>query len=577
MNSIAGKSTGIALLMAAALLAALFAMGVFSATGVGAHEGDDHTTVGEEVVGVLVHDTLAGTAGLTATTIDNDADTPTATANLVEEYDADEHEYEVAVDRAADELTIVANGGGNWLAAASVSFMIDGKAVDAADVMRDGFDDAATETTNAVSTVVIDLKDGIVKTITLYASDGTAADSNGANGPGRYTITLTYAAANTSDTGSGGTVIDLDLAGDDSNVVLMDGPDDQDTPGPLQVQLNQNIVIKLPDFTVPDEIDAEDISVSTATNSYNPSDVSVSGTTLTLRMGNTGTLATTAPADVATITTIFIAKRAEIKNPPRANDAPDSYPITAEDHNGEKAVGHAVVLRKVSAKPNKGTRGTMTTIGGSGLPEGSTTVEIIRDGAPDHKISVTVDDDGTFKHEITTDAKDNDEKDVFSAGKNTINVSDARGKPANVTGSFTINPSFTIDPESPIPGQLVTITLSDIEGAVNDASFAGRGIDDAFDLDDTVDGVDAKVKTVDAPDGEYQIKMPSGVRRGSVEMRVTVDTDPGTETLKKTITIATNSLDVDPDTAVPGQQVTITGDGFTKNGRIEAEDIKVDT
>ena len=42
-----GKSTGIALLMAAALLAALFAMGVFSATGVGAHGGhaaddDDH-------------------------------------------------------------------------------------------------------------------------------------------------------------------------------------------------------------------------------------------------------------------------------------------------------------------------------------------------------------------------------------------------------------------------------------------------------------------------------------------------------------------------------------------------------
>ena len=35
MNSMIGKSTGIALLMAAALLAALFAMGVFSATGSG--------------------------------------------------------------------------------------------------------------------------------------------------------------------------------------------------------------------------------------------------------------------------------------------------------------------------------------------------------------------------------------------------------------------------------------------------------------------------------------------------------------------------------------------------------------
>ena len=38
MNSLVGKSTGIALLMAAALLAALFAMGVFSAGSVGAQD-----------------------------------------------------------------------------------------------------------------------------------------------------------------------------------------------------------------------------------------------------------------------------------------------------------------------------------------------------------------------------------------------------------------------------------------------------------------------------------------------------------------------------------------------------------
>ncbi len=41
MNSLVGKSTGIALLMAAALLAALFAMGVFSAGSVGAQEDED--------------------------------------------------------------------------------------------------------------------------------------------------------------------------------------------------------------------------------------------------------------------------------------------------------------------------------------------------------------------------------------------------------------------------------------------------------------------------------------------------------------------------------------------------------
>ena len=44
MNSMIGKSTGIALLMAAALLAALFAMGVFSASGVGAEVRDADAT-----------------------------------------------------------------------------------------------------------------------------------------------------------------------------------------------------------------------------------------------------------------------------------------------------------------------------------------------------------------------------------------------------------------------------------------------------------------------------------------------------------------------------------------------------
>jgi hypothetical protein len=217
----------------------------------------------------------------------------------------------------------------------------------------------------------------------------------------------------------------------------------------------------------------------------------------------------------------------------------------------------------------------MTTISGSGLPEGSSTIRITgseRDTR--HNISVIAAKDGTFSHEVATDMKDNDGAKVFSKGANTINVSDSRGKLVNVTGTFTINPSFTIAPESPIPGQVVTITLSDIAGDVTNASFAGQGIANAFDLDDDVEGLDAKVKKVTtAGKDTYQIKMPSGVRRGTVEMRVTVGT---AAPLKKTITIATNVLEVEPDTAVPGQQITITGDGFSANGTIAAADIKID-
>ena len=60
MNSLVGKSTGIALLMAAALLAALFTMGVFSAGSVGAQ--DEGPTATAELVDMNTPATADSTA-----------------------------------------------------------------------------------------------------------------------------------------------------------------------------------------------------------------------------------------------------------------------------------------------------------------------------------------------------------------------------------------------------------------------------------------------------------------------------------------------------------------------------------
>ena len=569
MNSIAGKSTGIALLMAAGILAALFAMGVFSATGVGADNvdatagiafsQDDGDADGEPMVDTAANGTAGAWTGDTALPLTPAFAQDTFTNSLTVDNDLTALYLAVLGDTGVerDEITVE----------------VDGVELD----IEDGYDAAALAVAVGPATYRVNLADGIVNKIEITADDADDTDDPAVT----YTITLDYEAANTSDTGSGGTAIDLNLDATAGNTVLVDGPDNGPDATAPQVQLNQNIVIKLPKFTVPSDIDPENISVATSAGSYNPSDVSVSGTTLTLRMGNTGTPTTTASSEPAAMTTLFIAKRVGILNPPQANDAPDSYPITVEStataNAGDQAVGHAIVLRKVSADPNKGTRGTTTTIKGSGLPEGSSTIRITgSDRSNPHNISVTAAKDGTFSHEIATDTKDNDGANVFSKGDNTINVSDARGKLVNATGTFTINPSFSIDPESPIPGQIVTITLSDIDGDVMDASFAGQGIQNAFDgPDDDSLPNDLKVKKV-TTDGKntYQIKMPQGVRRGTVEMRVTVGT---AAPLKKTITIATNALQVEPATAVPGQQITITGSGFTKGGSIAASDIKMDS
>ena len=204
------------------------------------------------------------------------------------------HTGALALPRNAATLVVTVTGGGSgseWTAA-TFTATVDGSSV--ANV-----EESPADANTGVFT--IPMNDAIAKTLVFTADNTPAGNTDQAS---TYTITLNYAAANTSDTGSGGTAIDLDLDGTDANVVLMDGPDDQTTAGPLQVQLNQNIVIKLPKFTVPDEIDAEDVSV----NAFNPSDVSVSCTTLTLRMGNTGTATTTAGTASVDITTIFIAK-----------------------------------------------------------------------------------------------------------------------------------------------------------------------------------------------------------------------------------------------------------------------------
>ena len=71
MNSIVGKSTGIALLMAAAMLAALFAMGVFSATGVGAHEDPTSDSTHDDAAVHLTAGTLDITGGSDPAIVDD--------------------------------------------------------------------------------------------------------------------------------------------------------------------------------------------------------------------------------------------------------------------------------------------------------------------------------------------------------------------------------------------------------------------------------------------------------------------------------------------------------------------------
>ena len=104
MNTQVGKSIGIALLLAAGLLAALFAMGVFSASGVGAHDGDVDDPVHDllDSIGIVADATETATpdgqkTGGTEITLNNmDRGEDNANASATG-FDADSHEYSINV------------------------------------------------------------------------------------------------------------------------------------------------------------------------------------------------------------------------------------------------------------------------------------------------------------------------------------------------------------------------------------------------------------------------------------------------------------------------------------------------
>ena len=99
------------------------------------------------------------------------------------------------------------------------------------------------------------------------------------------------------------------------------------------------------------------------------------------------------------------------------------------------------------------------------------------------------------------------------------------------------------------------ITLKDIEGTVTGVTFAGSSAGTPSDADDEKDST-------------WSVQVPSDVRLGTVQVKVTVDVDMVDDDTDLTgnITIGSNTLAVSPETAVQRQQITIQGSGFMGGG-----------
>ena len=699
-----GKSTGIALLMAAALLAALFAMGVFSASGVGANvksnpapkatlddivPGEDGVTLtvtfeinddidgaptgtqADDNVTITVPDQIAViAAGAAGFDTDNISVTqggnpvgkvvdPIAVAQSIVITVADAGNNNVVRDEtitvAISDLTLADDafsGDVSILQTGQAAAQIASLAIyDAANALS-GLSATLSNSVSGAEDVTLTLKfstaegegdgvtitlppeyniegeDGPVAAITITSAAGNAdaavvtptrddvdtgdtiAFADGDINPETdYTVTVGADMVTAPDAPTGGFTnpdsadsFEVKFAQGDiipagtASFSVNDPVVDYEPTGSTEPRSDQsltvrgfvdysdadNITVNLNKFGVPSSIADNQVVVSVGDNSANPSDIEIDGTKVTLVAPfeyTSGTSTAKLSATVNDLTTITFRRAAGITLPTLHGDydikvstseTPEGTAEEEKEAGGDGVTNTVAVKRQVKVSPASGKRGTEITITAKGYTDNTHDVVM---GSGSNSLTKTADaTDGELTLKIDTSVKNNDDNSVFQGPHDTattITVGDAEAK-------FTIKASFSWKPESPTPGQDITITLADIDPVnPNEAGSTNFDADDDEAPTITIGGEEVQGAGNAGDDkrstwkGQVHGDTPLGNRR----IAVSVGEDDLTA---QNITVGTNELTVTPTTVVPRQTISIDGDGFTKRGTVDLSEVSVD-
>ena len=239
--------------------------------------------------------------------------------------------------------------------------------------------------------------------------------------------------------------------------------------GMVEYATSDNITVNLASFGVPSSINVDHVTVSIGDDmDANPTDVEIDGTKITLiaPFDPDDANADRLSSDDSDTTTITFRRSAGITLPTVHGDydikvsTEETREGTAEEEEGVGGDGvknTVKVRRQVKVSPTSGKRGTEITITAKGYSDNTHDIVI---GSGDNSLTQTADaTDGVFTLTVDTSVKNNDGNSVFQGPHDTsttITVDDAEA-------TFTIKASFSWGPESPTPGQDITVTLSDIE------------------------------------------------------------------------------------------------------------------
>ena len=471
MNSLVGKSTGIALLMAAALLAALFSMGVFSATGVGAEVSDDPAPtvkVDKEGVGATnVTMTIMFEVDLDVVVDDND--TGSVNEAALSEIVVTLPDGFTGVAQASNRAAIDDTHGNN-----GTKVQVDGKdAEDFVPAQTQAGTHGGTVTINnspATAGVPAQITDG--DKVTVVVAGLTNPPNATLATDGEYQVSVIQGPASATNIAK------------TASFTLYDAVLSSDTPGAAvgvtlhtsagtPVGQGQDIVVDLTGFGVPTTIAENRVIIDSDGQSPNdfsgyPSEVTVTGKKVTLTVPNFLPNGSEQMDLVGGIYRITFKQSAGITNP----TSPGTKTIKVSDRDGTDDELKARVRSTVTVAPKLGPRGTDATVTGKGFASGQTATVYLGKVGGEVLGSGTV-TGGSFSVAIDTSSDD------FNAGANTITVEGGNGADAEKTATFTITGKVEIeDTESATVADTLTLKLSDwTAGDVVDVKIGGVAVD----------------------------------------------------------------------------------------------------
>ena len=535
MNTQVGKSIGIALLLAAGLLAALFAMGVFSANGVlAAVKADPAPTV-------TLSDTVAEAIDVTMT-VTFQIDAAAAAAVTITPM------HGTTAVSGLTGVTGSATIGDGTLDLVGVAVVATTGVVTITHNADDtGAGDIALDHTDAVGQDIVVTIGGLTNPVldTMF----NALIVEGITNPGQTASAGVVAATAELSSQEPGAAVQIEL-------VALTGADYA-----TGIQPGQDITVDLTGFGMPptmadsaiDIVSTADSSALTTTGFRgSPRNVLVTGNVITMTVPNVNAAGSNQEKAITGAYSLKIKQAAGITNPAAAGSKTITLEEDAPAAIGDEKAATAYVKRVVKLDTTAGTRGTVATATFKGFANGTATVNL--NGGKLDEVTIA-DNLGTLAID-TTSSDFEANRVVDEVTGNEITAQDSAGESQDVPATFTISPKVVLDPEETSVSKEVTVKLSDWP-TTNPITAATIGASDV--MPSTAPSTDAEGKA------EFKVTVPQGANRGTQTVKVTgtkVGTPPTAPLATASLKIGVLTLTAQPAMVVPGQQITIQGSGF---------------